>query len=262
VAGPRLDAQVLLAHRMGLSRLQLYLRFEQPLTAAEQDDLRELLRRRAAGEPVAYLVGAKEFYSLPFRVDERVLIPRPDSETLIDAAREVFCSAAPAAIADVGTGSGCLLCALAKEFPSCRGVGIDCDPGALQVAEANVGELGLIERLRLARGDLLAGEAGPFDLIVANLPYIPAGEIERLPQEVRREPRLALDGGPDGLDLIRRVIPQAMERLSARGWLLLEMGQGQAEAVRERLAAAGFEDVRVWKDLSGIERVAGGRRPG
>lgn len=261
VASPRLDAQVLLAHRLGLTRLQLYLRFEQPLSTAEQDDLRELLRRRAAGEPVAYLTGEKEFYSLPFRVDERVLIPRPDSETLVDAAREVFSDAAPASIADVGTGSGCLLCALAREFSRCEGVGVDSDAGALEVAAHNARALGLAERVRFVQGDLLDGVAGSFELVVANLPYVPTDEIERLSPEVRREPRGALDGGPDGLDLIRRLVPQAFARLAAHGWLLLEVGQGQALAVGELLSAAGFAGLRSWNDLSGIERVVGGRRP-
>lgn len=261
MASPRLDAQVLLAHRLGLSRLQLYLRFEQPLSTAEQDDLRDLLRRRAAGEPVAYLTGEKEFYSLSFRVDARVLIPRPDSETLVDAAREVFSAAAPTSLADVGTGSGCLVCALAHEFSRSQCVGIDSDPGALEVAAANARALGVAERVRLTQGDLLAQVRGPFELIVSNPPYVPSAEIDRLPPEVRREPRGALDGGPDGLELIRRLVPQALARLAAGGWLLLEVGQGQAPAVRELLAAAGYTGLRTWNDLAGIERVAGGRRP-
>jgi len=256
----RLDAQVLLAHVLKTERVQLYVDYARPLGDDELSAYRKLIARRARHEPVAYLVGQKEFWSLPIRVDPRVLIPRPDTETVLEAVGEL---PAPRVFADVGTGSGCLLCALAGMFPDARGVGVDSDEQALLVAQDNVDHLGLSGRVDLRRGNLLEplqGEA--VDLICANLPYIPTGDLQSLPPDIRLyEPLAALDGGPDGLESIRTLLGQ-LPRLQSCGTLVLEVGAGQAPQVTDLCAQAGFEQVRARRDLAGIERVIVAKRPG
>jgi release factor glutamine methyltransferase len=259
-ATPRLDAQVLLAHVLGTKRVQLYVDYQRPLDAEELSCFRRLVARRARHEPVAYLVGEKEFWSLKIRVDPRVLIPRPDTETVLEAAGELQ---APRVFADVGTGSGCLLCALAGMFPDARGVGVDSDEQALQVAKDNVDHLGLSGRVELRRGNLLEPLAGEeYDLVCANLPYIPTRELSSLPPDIRLyEPLAALDGGPDGLESIRTLLGQ-LPRLSGYGALVLEVGRAQAPAVAGLCAEAGFSQVSTRRDLAGIERVIVAKRPG
>jgi release factor glutamine methyltransferase len=253
VASARLDAELLAAHAFGMSRIELYAHFDRPLAAAE------LVSRRLAGESVAYLLGHKEFWSLDLLVDPRVLVPRPDSETLVEEALDRL--AGPGAglrIADVGTGSGALALALAKERPEAQVFATDISPDALAVARANA------ERLSLAvtflEGDLDQPliPLGHFDLIVANLPYIPSAEIDGLAADVRSEPRLALDGGADGLALLRRLVARTPELLQPGGCLALEVGAGQAGSVDELLGATGFSGVRCRRDLAGIERVVSG----
>ena len=256
----RLDAQVLLAHVLKTRRVQLYIDYARPLCDEELSAYRRLVSRRAKHEPVAYLVGEKEFWSLPIRVDPRVLIPRPDTETVLEAVGELE---APRMFADVGTGSGCLLCALAGMFPGARGAGVDSDELALQVAQDNVDHLGLSARVDLLRGNLLE----PFfekavDLICANLPYIPSGDLQSLPPDIRLyEPLTALDGGPDGLESIRTLLGQ-LPRLQSCGALVLEVGAGQAPAVENLCSRAGFERVYARRDLAGIERVIVAKRSG
>jgi release factor glutamine methyltransferase len=256
----RLDAQVLLAHVLKTERVQLYVDYARPLLKEELSAYRRLIARRAKREPVAYLTGEKEFWSLSFRVDPRVLIPRPDTETVLDAVGEL---PAPETFADVGTGSGCLLCALAGMFPEARGVGVDSDEQALQVAQDNSDRLGLSDRVELRRGNLLEPLAGErFDLICANLPYIPSGDLQSLPPDIRLyEPLGALDGGPDGLESIRTLLGQ-LPRLKGCGVLVLEVGAGQASAVVDLCAAAGLGQVYVRRDLAKIERVIVAKRPG
>jgi release factor glutamine methyltransferase len=260
IASPRLDAELLAAHALGLSRVQLYTQFDRPLDVTELAALRALVKRRQGGEPVAYIVGRKEFWSLELRVDGRVLIPRPDSETAVE---EVLERAAPGArIADVGTGSGAIALALAKARGDLTVLASDISADALAVARDNAERLGLA--VSFLEGPLLAPlrAAGALDLIVANLPYVPSGEIAGLAPEVGFEPRLALDGGPDGLDLVRALVAEAREALTPGGALVLEIGIGQAAATAGLLADAGFEEVRTRRDLGGIERVVSGRRPG
>jgi release factor glutamine methyltransferase len=263
IDSPRLAAQVLLAHALRCDRVGLYLQFDKPLGGDELDRYRELVRRRLAGEPVAYLVGSQEFWSISLAVDERVLIPRRDSETVIEAVlEEIADRAAPLAVADVGTGSGALALALARELPASRVVATDLSAGALAVAGANAAQLGLTDRVELREGDLLAPLAGePFDVLVANLPYVRSGDIDALSAEVRREPRQALDGGPDGLDLIRRLASGAARHLTPGGLLALEHGFDQGPAVRDVLAAAPgpLESARTRADLAGQPRVTTAR---
>jgi len=259
VASARLDAELLAAHAFGMSRIELYAHFDRPLDAPELAAYRDLVTRRVAGEPVAYLLGRKEFWSLDLLVDARVLIPRPDSETLVEEALERVTSPG-ARIADVGTGSGALALALAKERPESQVFAADISPDALAVARANAERLGLT--VTFLQGDLIAplAAAGPFDLIVANLPYIPSADIAGLSADVRSEPHLALDGGADGLSLIRKLVAEVPELLQAGGCLALEVGAGQADTVGELLGAAGFDGVRCRCDLAGIERVVSGTK--
>jgi release factor glutamine methyltransferase len=262
MGSPRLDAELLAAHAFGLSRVQLYTQFDRPLLGPELTAYRELVKRRQAGEPVAYLTGHKEFWSLDLEVDKRVLIPRPDTETAVEEAlgRLEEASSQTPRIADVGTGSGAIALALAKSRPEAVVFACDVSPDALAVARGNAERLGL--SVTFLEGNL----ADPlrshdrFDLLVANLPYVRAGDIPGLAPEVRSEPWLALDGGADGLDLVRSLVAMAPEVLVPGGALVLEIGDGQAPATVALLRGAGFQDVRARADLGGIERVVSGKR--
>lgn len=256
----RLEAEVLLAFALGKPRIHLYTGFDQPLVAAEIDAYRRLLTRRAAGEPTAYLTGEKEFWSMSFLVDARVLIPRPDTERLVEAAAQ----RGGRRVLEIGTGSGAVALALARELPDARIVATDLSADALEVARANAHRHGLAERVRFAQGDLFAPVAGErFDLVVSNPPYVPHLDIPRLQPEIAyHEPRIALDGGPDGLAILRRLVAEAPAHLEPGGWLLSEMGDGQAPAVVALAEAAGFEAIEVLRDLAGRPRTLAARWPG
>lgn len=248
----RLDAEVLLAQVLDMGRLDLYLAFDQNVSVDDRGRFRELVRRRAGERvPVAYLTGVREFWSLPFAVGPGVLIPRPDTETLVRVAAELK----PARVIEMGAGSACVAAALANELPDAVIVAVERSPEALDYARRNLDALGLAERVELVAGDGLADVEGPFDLVVSNPPYIPTEQIASLPPEVRHEPREALDGGPDGLDAIRRLIADLPGRLERRAWLALEVGAGQAPAVAELLNSAGAAGVETHADLAGVERV-------
>ena len=256
VPTPRLDAELLLAHALGVTRIDLYLRFEETVPESRRAPFRDLVRRRAAERvPVAYLVGEREFWSLPFEVTPETLIPRPDTETLVRAVVEL----APRSVADIGTGCGAIALALAKELPEARVVGAELAPGALEVARRNGERLGLAERVEWVLCDALAGLEGPFEAIVSNPPYVPTAELEGLAPELRHEPRVALDGGPDGRRLIGRLVAEAPALLAPDGVLALEVGIGQAAGVATALKRAGANGVETRKDLAGIERVVLGR---
>lgn len=262
IESARLDAELLAARAFSRSRVELYTHFDQPLAEAELSGFRELVQRRLHGEPVAYILGQKEFWSLDLRVDGRVLVPRPDTETLVEQALECLCAlpsnAGPLRIADIGTGSGAVALALKKERPDDQVFACDISDEALAVARANAERLGL--SVEFLRGDLLAPMADlpSFDVIVSNPPYIPSAEIDGLSAEVRREPRLALDGGGDGLDVVRRLVREARPRLREPGALAIEIGAGQAETAMDILREAGFARVGSRKDLAGISRVVFG----
>lgn len=335
LSSPRLDAELLLCHALGRPRVALYTHHDQPLAPEELAGYRELIRRRLQGEPVAYLVGQREFWSLSLRVTADVLVPRPETEVLVevalallaggpaqeeaqeqtqaggearqetwieyedvhheepqegslDAAQDeeatgaeaapaptgadtapaeadaapVDADAAPAPrIADIGTGSGAVALALKKEQPAAQVFAVDRSPAALAVARDNAARLGL--SVEFLEGDLLAPLRGlpPFSLIVSNPPYIPSPELPHLPPEVRAEPALALDGGGDGLAVIRRLVAAAPACLGPGGALALEVGAGQAAAVEDLLRGAGFQQVGSTPDLARIPRVVSGRRP-
>lgn len=263
---PRLDAEILLAHARGCPRIQLYTNYDQPLTDTQRATMRDLVKRRSAAEPVAYLVGHREFFGLDFRVTKDVLIPRPDTETLVvDAIEDLKPQAAPRVL-DVGTGSGCIAISLAVNCSNAEVTAIDLSQAALDIAKANAETHNVAGRIRWLYGDLFspltAGEK--FDLIASNPPYIASAEIETLSADVRmHEPRSALDGGPDGLDIIRRFIAGAPRHLVSQGKLLIEISGEQADAVTQLLAANGhFDDIVVLKDLAKQPRVVRAARKG
>lgn len=262
LGSPRLDAEVLLAHVLGTTRVGLYTAFDQPLSEGELTRMRELIKRRTGGEPVAYLVGEQEFWSLALHVEPAVLIPRRDTETLVEVALREARHRTIHRLADVCTGSGAVALALATEVPTAEIWASDVSPDALAVARKNVERHKLEARVQLVQGDLCAPLAAgaPFDLIVSNPPYVRDAEIATLSTEVQREPRLALAGGADGLDLVRRLAPAARELLAPGGFLALEHGFDQASDVRELLAAAGFGEITTTRDLAGHERITAGRK--
>jgi release factor glutamine methyltransferase len=261
LANPRLDAEVLLAFAIGDSRVKLVVDRERPLVPDELKKFRELVVRRRASEPVAYLVGSREFYGRPFRVDARVLVPRPDTETLVDVAlaRTTHVSMSLRAL-DLCTGSACVAISIARERPTSRVYATDISEGALEVGRENALRLGAYN-VGFARADLFEGTErfGNVDLVVANPPYIAKDEIAKLAADVREhEPRVALDGGAEGLDLLRRIVKDAPRELVDGGVLAVEVGAGQAPAVEALFDARGFKEVRRAKDYGGIERVVSG----
>lgn len=262
---PRLDAEVLLAHVLGMERIQLYVNFDRPVDREELDRYRELVRRRGRGEPVAYLVGEREFRSLSFAVSPAVLIPRPETELLVEAVLSELDSLPAGWVVDVGTGSGIIAVCLALEGGPRPVAAVDCSPAALEVARANARRHGVDERIRWLQGDLLAPleVAGlePVAAVVSNPPYVPTAQWRALEPTVRDyEPRLALDGGPDGLAVIRRLIGDSSRILAPGGLLALEVGAGQRAAVDGLLEAAGFVAPRWIHDYGGHARVVLSRR--
>ncbi len=256
IVEPRLDAQVLLASVLGVDRAALYSRGDRCLTDAELAAFEALIARRQDRVPVSRLLGRREFWSLEFAITDDVLDPRPDSETLVEATLAgIPDREAALRLVDLGTGSGCLLLALLSELPAAFGVGVDLSPAAARVAARNAVTLGMAGRAAFAVGDWLTMLQGRFDLIVGNPPYIADGEIDGLAPEVAcGDPRLALAGGADGLAAYRAIAPQAAAALEPGGRLVLECGAGQAGAVADILAAAGFMDLETGRDLGGIDR--------
>jgi release factor glutamine methyltransferase len=231
----RLDAEVMLAHVLDWQRVQLYTHFEEEVSQAARTAFRELVRDRALGTPVAYLVGRKEFYSLSFAVSPSVLIPRPESEFVVVEYLEVTRHLSTASAVDVGTGSGCLAIASAHHHHGSRFIAIDVSEPALAVARRNAAQIGVADRIDFRRGHRLepVAEEGPFDAIVSNPPYIPSESIKDLEPGVRdHEPRMALDGGPGGLDIVARLIEESVGLLKPGGHLILEIGAGQEGPVR------------------------------
>ncbi|MBM4336040.1 MAG: peptide chain release factor N(5)-glutamine methyltransferase [Deltaproteobacteria bacterium] len=256
VPSPRLDAELLLAHVLDLERMDLYLAFDQPVAAQDRGRYRELVRRRAKERwPVAYLTGVREFWSMQFRVTPDVLIPRPETETLVRVAVDLK----PRRVAELGVGSGCVSAALARELPDAEIVALDCSPAALEIARQNLAELGFGGRVTLVEASGLGVLSGPFDLVVSNPPYVQEADLAGLAPELRHEPRVALDGGPDGLHAVRRLCAEAPALLERPGHLALEIGVGQADAVEELLRASGAAAVDRYPDLAGIPRVVVGR---
>lgn len=251
VESPRLNAEHLLAHVLGIKRLELYLQFDRPLGEKEREPLRDLVRRRGTGIPLQHLLGTAEFCGRTFRSDARALIPRPETEQLVERA---LTGSAPSSLLDVATGSGVIALTLALERPEAAVTATDISPEALGLAKENASLLG-VGRIAFHEADLMPPGDASFDLITANLPYIPSGEIPSLSREVRNDPVLALDGGLEGLDLISRLAPLALARLNPGGRLLLEIGIGQSEAVMACLAGHNYRDIVALPDYQGIPRL-------
>lgn len=252
---PRLDAELLLAHGLGLSRIELYTQYQRPLDDDQLAACRELVRRRGLREPVAYVIGSWGFRGLDLAVDARVLVPRPETELLVDRCLELLDGVERPRVVDVGTGSGAIALSLKSERPDAEVVACDISQDALDVAAANAARLGLDVELHLS--DLLAQVPGDgFRLVVSNPPYVSEREMADLEPEVaEHEPRLATVAGPDGFEIYRRLLPEAAGRLVDGGSLALECGGGQAPALVSELAAAGYGQAGIDPDLAGIERV-------
>jgi release factor glutamine methyltransferase len=255
-ATPQLDARVLAKHALGVDDAQVIAAAQRSLTDIEVARLDALIERRARGEPVAYIVGEKEFFGLTFKMAPGVLVPRPDTETLVEAVLKRCGARRAVRILDLGTGSGCILCALLRALPHATGVGLDVNASAIALARDNAERAGVAWRTRWVCGEWEAAPSEGFDIIVSNPPYVPEAERDRLSPDIRdyEDPR-ALFGGADGLDAYRRIFACLPARIAAQGLIILELGAGAAEAVK-RLAAAAFPDARctLAADLSGTPR--------
>ena len=263
IDSPRLDAEVLLAHVLNCRRLSLYIDAEKILSLEKILRFDELITRRLKKIPVAYLTGTREFMGLSFAVNEHVLIPRPDTEILTEGVGEFLRGLGKAVtFVDLGTGSGAICISILKFVKAARAAAVDISAEALTVAKFNAQKFHVDDRLEFFQGDMFAPLAGKiFNAIVSNPPYIPTGELETLQAEVTREPRLALDGGADGLNFYRRIITDAPKFLVAGGLLAFEVGINQADAVKNLLVDNGcFDEPETWRDLSNVERVITAQR--
>lgn len=261
---PRLDAEILLAYALKIERVQLYMQFDRPLMAEELATIRELVKRRAAREPIAYIVGTQGFWSLDLKTDSRALIPRPDTEILIETALKLLPEDSTASVVDIGTGSGAIALSLAVERPGLRIAATDIDADTLELARENAELHGLGERIRFFYGDLLDALNSDWptaDLVVSNPPYIAEDQRSELMADVRDfEPSGALFSGEDGLDILRRLTVDAFAFLKPGGYLLCEIGYDQGNAVRELFEQAGFHQVEVRQDYGGRDRVVSGQK--
>ncbi len=260
---PRLDAEVIMAAVLNLSRPDLYIKSEDAVSPERLTKYFSLVERRAAREPVAYITGVKEFMSLPFRVNRDVLVPRPETELLVEEALAIK----PLRIIDVGTGSGAIAVSMAYYLPGSRVTAIDISAEALAVARHNAVLHGVAGRVTFLKGNLVdplvkSEHYGCFDLVAANLPYIPSSEMDNLPVDVRGyEPAKALDGGPGGLEKYRELCPRAFELLKTGGAILLEIGYGQAVQLLAFLTGVGYQNIQVIRDLAGLERLVKAYKP-
>ena len=255
IESARLNAEHLIAHVLKMSRLELYLQFETRLNESELAALRELVKRRGQGEPLQHLLGTVEFCGQTFLIDKRALVPRPETEQLVELlASENRGHRTEVRIVDVGTGSGVIALSLAKHFPEAEVIAVDVSDAALALARENAMRLGLNERVQFQKGDLLENLSERFDLIVANLPYVSMQDRHLLAREVLHDPELALFAGPNGDELVRRLIEQAPPRLNPNGRLALEIGINQAEGLCDLLRQNNYHDIELKRDYSGIPR--------
>ncbi len=267
IDAPRLTAEILLAHVLDCARIDLYTRFETPLPSDKVDAYRDLVRRRAAHEPIQHLTGRTEFWSQEIKCDRRAMIPRPETELIVEATVNLLHGESAPAIAEIGTGTGCIAVALGLQLPEASVVASDISADALALASENLAAHGLADRVLLLEGDLAApflkrGRAVPFNALVSNPPYVTDAEMSDLMPEVRcHDPETALRAGPDGLDLIRRLVADAPALLKSGGFLIMEIGHDQADAVRGLLVATGrWELQTILRDGAGIERTVVARR--
>jgi len=255
VASPRLDAEVLLSHILKTDRIYLYVHFDQPLQADELLRFRQAVKERALRCPVAYITGCKEFMGLSFAVSPAVLIPRPDTEILVETAQKLLTSRSQPRLADIGTGSGAIIISLLHLLPDATGVAVDISAAALAMARKNAAAHQVTARLELLQGHMVQPLTGVFDAIISNPPYIPDDVVATLEPEVQREPSGALKGGRDGLDFYRCLFQHSAIYLKADGFLALEIGQGQTDAIVRLATDSAFVVQSIVKDYGGIERV-------
>ena len=253
IESPRLNAEHLLAHVLGRQRIELYLEFERELKESELSPLRDLVRRRGAGEPLQHLLGTVEFCGRTFVCDNRALVPRPETEQLVERIKSLI-ENRKSKIVDVGTGSGIIALSLAAEFPEAEIIATDISEDALALAGENAARLGLTDRVRFVRTHLLENAEGVFDLIAANLPYISTEQRQNLSREVLHDPEVALFAGVRGDELVWELIERAPSRLRPGGILALEIGAGQSEALMLALAGKNYRDIWTEKDYSGVTR--------
>lgn len=258
---PKLEAELLLAHVLGIDRVKLYMQWDRPLIPAELEAYRAVVKRRALKEPVAYITRRRAFWNIELRCDPRALIPRSDTETLIERALDLLPKDSEATIVDVGTGTGAIGLTLAIERPHTTVAMLDISADALALARENAVALGLADRVRLVESDVLAAITQPVDMIVSNPPYIAENETDVMGEDVlNHEPKVALFAGKDGLNIIRRLVVEAYSNLKPGGTLLFEIGYRQGEVAMALTRNAGFSDVVVYKDLGGNDRLVMGRR--
>jgi len=253
----RREAGLIFCAASGIAPIELIVA-PQAQVGSATSRIEEFAARRAVGEPLSRIVGKREFWGLELAISPEVLDPRPETETIVEAGRSLLegLGEEPLRVLDLGVGSGALICALLVEFPHARGVGVDISAGAADIARRNVAACGLAGRAEIRVGDWTSGVEGPFDLILSNPPYVRSGDFLALPREVRDfDPRLALDGGTDGLEAYRRIAPEARSLLYAGGWLVVEIGAGQGAEVLAIVEGCGFVDARIEKDLAGRDRV-------
>jgi release factor glutamine methyltransferase len=253
IESPRLNAEHLIAHVLKMSRLELYLEFETKLNETELAQLRKLVRRRGRGEPLQHLLGTIEFCGQTFLCDKRAMVPRPETEELVELLKSQIANP-KSQILDVGTGSGAIALSLAKQFPEAKVFAVDISDDALALARENAARLGLSERVQFHQGDLLENLGERFDLIVANLPYISMQDRHLLAREVLHDPEVALFAGPAGDEIVRRLIEQAPPHLNPGGLLALEIGLNQAQGLSEFLGEKNYHDIELKRDYSSIPR--------
>ncbi len=261
IASARLDAELLLAHVLGLDRLQLYLQHDRPLIPSEVDQFRELVRQRGLRVPLQHLVGETTVLDHTFLVRPGVFIPRQETETLIEVCAGMEFDDPVSQIVEFGPGTGVIGLSLLTRWPSAQLFAVDLNPDAVELSRENADRLGVVDRADFVVGDALLVELPACDLLVSNPPYVPSKMIDGLEPEVREhDPRLALDGGPDGMDFVHAMMKPALGALRSRGWIAVEHGDDQGDSVQAALADSGFTEVRDLKDLSGRPRVAVGRK--
>ena len=253
VESPRLNAEHLVAHALGKKRIELYLEFDRPLFEAQLAPLRELVRQRAQGRPLQHLLGTVEFHGRVFKCDSRALIPRPETEQMCEEILSTIHNP-QSTILDVGTGSGVIALTLSAEIENAEVAAVDVSHDALALASENAESLGLTARVKFYKSDLLENLAGAFDVIVANLPYIAAAEIPKLSREVQFDPKLALDGGTCGTEMISRLIVEACGHFCPGGLLALEIGHDQSEVLAEELRRENYQDIVCKNDYQGVPR--------
>lgn len=260
VSKPRLNAELIIADVLGIKRLDIYLQFDRPISDQEREKLRPLVRRRAQNEPLQHVMGWTEFFGLRLVCDRRALVPRPETECLVEEALR-RCTSDKGKLLDIGAGTGAVALAFLSRRPQWEAIATDISPDALELAKSNAAALAMAERIVFQVADMWP-ESGmaPFDLVVSNPPYIPSGVLPSMPKEVRADPQVALDGGTDGLRLIRRIVADAPARMAQGASLVFEIGDDQGPTVKGLLEAAGFVEPVILPDLNGRDRIAAARR--